>query len=183
MLQGIDIDVVPQVQFDVPEIEETGLTFIENAILKARNAAHLTGLPAMADDSGLEVEALGGAPGIYSSRFAGPNAHDGTNIEKLLTMLEHAPEPQRKARFQCVMVFLGHANDPTPLICHGTWEGRILTAPQGLQGFGYDPIFYVPTHHCSAAELDPEVKNSLSHRGQALRQLLALLPEKLGQHL
>lgn len=183
MLHGIDINVVPQSQFNVPEIEETGLTFIENAILKARNAARLTGLPAIADDSGLEVEALGGAPGIYSSRFAGPNAHDGTNIEKLLTMLEHAPESQRKARFQCVMVFLAHANDPTPLICHGTWEGRILAAPQGQQGFGYDPVFYVPSHHCSAAELDPDVKNSLSHRGQALRQLLASLPQKLGQHL
>lgn len=181
MLHGIDIDVVPQSQFNVPEIEETGLTFVENAILKARNAAHLTGLPAMADDSGLEVDALGGAPGIYSSRFAGPNAQDGTNIEKLLAMLEQAPEAKRQARFQCVMVFLAHANDPTPLICHGTWEGRILTSPQGSRGFGYDPVFYVPTHACSAAELDPEVKNLLSHRGQALRQLLASLPQKMAR--
>jgi len=179
LLGGLQLEVVPQSRFNVADAEETGLTFVENAILKARNAAQHTRLPALADDSGLEVDALRGAPGIYSARYAGPNASDAENLEKLLGMLNDIPEAQRGARFQCVLVFMRHALDPTPLICQGTWEGRILTRPCGTNGFGYDPVFFVPTHECSAAELPPEVKNALSHRGQALRQLLASLPGRV----
>lgn len=175
LLAGLDLHVAPQSQFGVIEAEETGLSFVENAILKARNAAQHTGLPAIADDSGLEVDALNGAPGIYSSRYAGPTANDRDNVKKLLTDLADVPESQRSARFQCVMVYLRHASDPTPLICLGTWEGRILFSPRGENGFGYDPVFYVPTHDCSSAELPPEIKNSLSHRGQALRKLIEAL--------
>ncbi len=159
----------------VPEVEETGLSFVENALVKARHAARHTGLPALADDSGLEVDALNGAPGIRSARYAGPQASDSENLQKLLQDLAEIPEHQRRARFQCVVVYMKHAEDPTPLICQGTWEGRILTAPRGAHGFGYDPVFYVPTHHCSSAELPPAVKNSLSHRGKALRQLFTAL--------
>jgi XTP/dITP diphosphohydrolase len=178
LLGDLQLEVVPQSQFNVADADETGLTFVENAILKARNAAQHTGLPAFADDSGLEVDALHGAPGIYSARYAGPNASDTENLEKLLAMLKDVPEEQRGARFQCVLVYLRHALDPTPLICQGTWEGRILTAPRGTSGFGYDPVFFVPTHACSAAELPAETKNALSHRGQALRQLLAAFPDR-----
>jgi len=175
LLAGHDIEVVPQSEFGVPEAEETGLTFVENAILKARNAARHTGLPAIADDSGIEVDALRGAPGIYSARYAGPGASDEDNLRKLLAELERVPEAERTARFQCLMVYMEHAGDPTPLIFQGTWEGRILDAPRGENGFGYDPVFFVPEHGCSAAELAPEQKNALSHRGQALRQLVAAL--------
>ena len=175
LLTGLDVEVIPQSAFLVPEAEETGLSFVENAILKARNAAAHTNMPAIADDSGLEVDALQGAPGIYSSRYAGEGASDWDNLEKLLAELADLPDEQRSARFQCVMVHLRHAQDPTPLICHGTWEGRILFSPRGDNGFGYDPVFYVPTHDCSSAELPPEVKNRLSHRGQALRRLIATL--------
>ena len=176
LLGGLQLEVVPQSQHNVTDADETGLTFVENAILKARNAAQHTNLPALADDSGLEVDALRGAPGIYSARYAGPKASDAENLAKLLTMLKDVPEQKRSARFQCVLVYLRHALDPTPLICQGTWEGRILTAPRGANGFGYDPVFFVPTHACSAAELPAESKNSLSHRGQALRQFLVVLP-------
>lgn len=176
LLGSLQLEVVPQSQFNVTDAEETGLTFVENAILKARNAAQHTGLPALADDSGLEVDALNGAPGIYSARYASPKASDVENLEKLLGMLKDVPEQKRSARFQCVLVYLRHALDPTPLICQGTWEGRILTVPRGNNGFGYDPVFFVPTHAASAAELPAETKNALSHRGQALRQLLASLP-------
>lgn len=169
------IEVVPQSSFGVPEAEETGLTFVENAILKARHAARLSGLPAIADDSGIEVDALRGAPGIYSARFAGPGASDEDNVNKLLAELSGVPDTERTARFQCLMVYMRHAEDPTPLICQGTWEGRILYEPRGSNGFGYDPVFFVPDHDCSAAELDSDVKNSLSHRGQALRKLLEAL--------
>jgi len=175
LLAGLDLHVQPQTDFGVPDIEETGLTFVENAILKARNAAQHTGLPAIADDSGIEVDALNGAPGIYSARYAGIGASDQANLEKLLTELGDLPEEKRTARFQCLMVYMRHANDPTPLICQGSWEGRILFKPQGENGFGYDPVFYVPTHDCSSAELPADVKNSLSHRGQALSKLLAAL--------
>ncbi|OGI40878.1 MAG: non-canonical purine NTP pyrophosphatase, RdgB/HAM1 family [Candidatus Muproteobacteria bacterium RBG_16_62_13] len=178
LLGGIDIEVVPQSDYHVPEAEETGLTFVENALLKARQAARHTSLPALADDSGLEVDALNGAPGIYSARYAGKGASDEQNLRKLLADLQGLPEEQRVARFQCVLVYLRHEFDPTPLICQGTWEGRILTAPQGKNGFGYDPVFYVPTHRCSSAELPAEVKNTLSHRGQALRALLAALSRR-----
>ncbi|MFM1892185.1 MAG: hypothetical protein RLZ44_1262 [Pseudomonadota bacterium] len=177
LLAGRQVHVRPQSDFGVPEAEETGLTFVENAILKARNAALHSGLPAIADDSGIEVDALHGAPGIYSARYAGAGADDAANNAKLLQALAEVPEAERTARFQCVMVYLRHAEDPTPLICQGTWEGRILQAPQGDHGFGYDPLFLVPDQGCSAAELAPEVKNRLSHRGQALRQLLAALSQ------
>ena len=177
LLAELDLHVAPQSDYGVAEAEETGLTFIENAILKARNAAAHTGLPALADDSGLEVDALNGAPGIYSARYAGAGAGDRANLEKLLEALREVPEAERTARFQCLMVYMRHSEDPVPLICQGTWEGRILFEPRGEGGFGYDPVFFVPTHNCSSAELEPQVKNALSHRGQALRQLLAALKQ------
>ncbi len=172
LLTSQHLQVVPQKAFDIPEAEETGLSFVENAILKARHAAQLSGLPAIADDSGIEVDALNGAPGIYSARFAGAGASDQENLQKLLQDLQGVPEAQRSARFRCLMVYMRHANDPTPTICQGTWEGYILSEPRGENGFGYDPVFFVPTHNCSAAELSAEVKNSLSHRGQALQKML-----------
>lgn len=175
LLAGHSLEVVPQSQFGVAEAAETGLTFVENALLKARNAAQHTGLPAIADDSGIEVDALNGAPGIYSARYAGVGASDQANLEKLLVELKDVPEMQRTARFQCLMVYMRHANDPTPIIIQSAWEGRILTAPRGNGGFGYDPIFFVPTHNCSSAELPPDIKLALSHRGQALRRLVATL--------
>jgi len=175
LLAGLDMIVRPQGEFNVIDAEETGLSFVENAILKARNAARHTGLPAIADDSGLEVDALAGAPGIYSARYAGEAATDLENLEKLLDALVDVPEENRSARFQCLMVYMRHADDPTPLICQGSWEGRILTAARGSNGFGYDPVFFVPTHNCASAELPAQTKNSLSHRGQALRQLVAAL--------
>ncbi len=175
VLAGLNVIVRPQGDFNVIDAEETGLTFVENAILKARNAAQHTGLPAIADDSGLEVDALAGAPGIYSARYAGAGATDLENLEKLLDALADVPEENRSARFQCLMVYMRHADDPTPLICQGSWEGRILTATRGSNGFGYDPVFYVPTHNCASAELAADIKNSLSHRGQALHQLVAAL--------
>lgn len=175
LLAGHHIEVVPQSKYQVPDVEETGLTFVENAIIKARNAALHTGLSAIADDSGIEVDALNGAPGIYSARYAGKWADDRANLDKLLLDLIDVPEAERSARFQCLMVYMRHANDPTPLIFQGTWEGRILFAPRGDNGFGYDPVFYVPTHDCSSAELPPEIKNAFSHRGQALRKLVAAL--------
>lgn len=175
LLGGHDISVVPQSDFAVPDADETGLTFVENAILKARNAAMHTGLAAIADDSGIEVDYLNGAPGIYSARYAGQGAGSTANNAKLLEALAGVPAEQRGARFQCLLVYLRHADDPTPIICQGTWEGRILEAAQGGEGFGYDPLFYVPDEGCSAAELSAERKNALSHRGQALRCLLAAL--------
>lgn len=172
LLASQQITVVAQKEFDIPDAIEDGLSFVENAIKKARHAARLSGLPAIADDSGIEVDALHGAPGIYSARFAGEGASDQANLEKLLAELATVPEAERSARFQCLMVYMRHAEDPTPIICQGTWEGSILFESRGDNGFGYDPVFYVPTHHCSSAELSAEVKNSLSHRGQALRKLL-----------
>ncbi len=175
VLAEVDLRIASQTDFGIPEAEETGLTFVENAIIKARHACAHTGLPAIADDSGLEVDALHGAPGIYSSRYAGPGAGDRDNLDKLLGAMAGVPDGQRGARFQCLMVYMEHEADPTPLICQGTWEGEILHAPRGTGGFGYDPVFYVPTHHCASAELPPAVKNRLSHRGQALRRLLEAL--------
>lgn len=173
LLAPLRWEVIAQSQFAIPNAEETGLTFIENALLKARHAAQLSHLPALADDSGLIVDALNGAPGIYSARYA----VDGAHIQKLLQALRDVPEEKRTARFHCVLAYLTHPHDPLPLIVQGTWEGRILFTPRGEKGFGYDPIFYVPTHNCSAAELSSTVKNHLSHRGQALAQLLFnLLP-------
>jgi XTP/dITP diphosphohydrolase len=171
-LVGLDVEITPQSAFDVPEVEETGLTFVENAILKARNAARRTGLPALADDSGLAVDALGGAPGVHSARYAGPGAGDRANIDKLLTELREVPAERRAARFHCVLVLLHHPADPTPLICQASWEGLITFEPYGSGGFGYDPVFLVPEEAQTAAELDLAVKNRLSHRGQALAQLV-----------
>lgn len=167
--------LVSQTSLGVEEARETGLTFVENAIIKARHAARMTGLPAIADDSGLEVDYLGGAPGIWSSRYAGADATDARNNEKLLDALREAPREQRQARFQCVMVMLKHELDPTPVIAGGTWEGEILSTPRGSNGFGYDPLFYVPDLAKSVAELDADTKNRLSHRGQALRALARAL--------
>jgi XTP/dITP diphosphohydrolase len=175
LLAGLDIEVLAQSEFNIPEIEETGLTFVENAILKARNAAHYSGLPALADDSGIEVDALNGAPGIYSARFAGVGASDAQNLQKLLTDINAIERAPRSARFQCLLVLMQHELDPTPLICQGTWEGQIIDTPQGDNGFGYDPIFYVPQEKCTSAQLPPERKNALSHRGKALQCLLAQL--------
>lgn len=175
LLAGAGIEVVSQSAYDIAEAEETGQTFVENAILKARNAALYSELPAVADDSGIEVDALKGAPGIYSARYAGIDAGDEENWQKLLREMKDVHELDRSARFQCVMVYMRHAYDPTPLICQGTWEGRVLLEPRGENGFGYDPVFFVPEKSCSAAELDAETKNGLSHRGQALRKLLEAL--------
>lgn len=175
LLAGLAIEVVPQAAFGTLDVEETGQTFVENAILKARHASHHTGLPAIADDSGLEVDVLQGAPGIYSARYAGPGASDADNVDKLLKTLPHTPAGERTARFQCLMVYMRYPTDPTPIICQGTWEGGILTEPRGDNGFGYDPIFLVPELNQSAAELDAQTKNRLSHRGQALKLLLDAL--------
>lgn len=175
LLASVDFQVLPQGEFDVPAVEETGLSFVENAIIKARHAARHSGLPAIGDDSGLEVDALDGAPGIYSSRYAGRDADDEANLNKLLADMQDVPQDRRSARFQCLLVYMRHAADPTPLICQGTWEGRILFEPRGTNGFGYDPVFYVPTHDCASAELAPEIKNRISHRGQALARLLETL--------
>ncbi len=174
MLSRKKVALISQSELEVTEVEETGLNFVENALIKARHACMETGLPSIADDSGLEVDALAGEPGIYSARYAsvcGPTA-DAENNVKLLQELEQVPEQDRTARFQCVIAYLNHYKDPMPLICQGTWEGRILFSERGSNGFGYDPLFYVPTHGCTSAQLDAEVKNSLSHRGQALRKLL-----------
>jgi XTP/dITP diphosphohydrolase len=175
LLASQHIRVDPQSEFEVPEAEENGLSFVENAILKARNAAQHSGLAAIADDSGIEVDALRGAPGIYSARFAGAGASDAANLEKLLEKLEGVPEAERGARFQCLLVYMRHAEDPTPIICQGTWEGVIASSPAGDNGFGYDPVFWVPSQGCTAAQLPAEVKNRLSHRGQALQKLLQAL--------
>ncbi|MEQ3513234.1 XTP/dITP diphosphatase [Pseudoalteromonas sp. BZB3] len=173
MLNELNIEVLPQSQFDVPDVPETGTTFIENAIIKARHAAKITGLPAIADDSGLEVDALNGAPGVYSARFAGENANDQDNIDKLL--VEMQGKTVRSARFWCVLVYMRHADDPTPLVCQASWEGTITEDQQGREGFGYDPVFYVASEGCTSAQLTKEQKNALSHRGQALQQLVAKL--------
>lgn len=174
-LTGYNLEIVPQSAFDVPEIEETGLTFIENALLKARNAARYTGLPALADDSGLTVDALNGAPGVYSARYAGICADDRLNIARLLNELRNTPAEQRTARFHCVLALLQHDADPTPLIFQASWEGMITFEPYGSGGFGYDPVFLVLDEGQTAAELDLAVKNRLSHRGQALAQLVKAL--------
>lgn len=175
ILERKDVELLPQSEFSVSDADETGLSFIENALIKARHAALATGLPAIADDSGIEVDALNGEPGIYSARYAGSHgpAADRENNAKLLRELEGVEEAERGARFQCVIAYMRHAKDPMPLICQGTWEGRILFSEEGENGFGYDPLFYVPSHGCASAQLDAATKNEISHRGQALRQLLA----------
>jgi len=176
LLGGLGIELVSQRELGVSDAEETGLSFVENALLKARHACATTGLPAIADDSGIEVDALNGEPGIYSARFAGVSGEtrevaDAANNALLLDRLAGLKGSERSARFQCIIVYLRHAADPTPLICQGTWEGQILESAAGANGFGYDPLFYVPTHDCASAALTPEIKNTLSHRGQALEQL------------
>ncbi|HET8552211.1 MAG TPA: XTP/dITP diphosphatase [Gammaproteobacteria bacterium] len=171
----LGVDVVPQSDFDIESAEETGLTFVENAILKARHAAKASGLPALADDSGLEVDALDGAPGIYSARYSGPDATDQANVAKLLDALRDRPEAERGARFRCVLVLMRHGADPSPLIFEGTWNGRIAMQPMGENGFGYDPVFFVPELGKTAAQLAAQEKNRLSHRGQALAALQAYM--------
>ena len=173
LFSPMDIEIVPQSEFDVPEAEETGLTFVENAIIKARNACEHTGLPALADDSGLEVDYLLGAPGIYSARYSGIDASDGDNLNALLAALQGVPNNERAARYQCALVLMRHSKDPTPLICQANWQGRILPVPTGSGGFGYDPIFWVSETNCSAAELNAKEKHAISHRGKAIRQLMA----------
>ena len=173
LLSGLPLKILPQSDFKVPEAIEDGLSFIENALIKARHAAEYTGFPAIADDSGLAVDALAGAPGIYSSRYAGEAGNSAANNVKLLQALVEVPSEQRTARFHCAAVFVQHAKDPAPIVCHATWEGRILEQAVGQGGFGYDPVFYVESQGCTSAELKPDVKNTLSHRGQAIQKLAA----------
>ncbi|MDR5866556.1 RdgB/HAM1 family non-canonical purine NTP pyrophosphatase [Halomonas koreensis] len=173
LLTPLGMTVRSQADFAVDEVEETGLTFVENALLKAREASRVSGLPALADDSGLAVDALQGRPGIYSARFAGQPRSDARNNARLLEALSDVPAGQRTARYWCVLVLLRHAEDPVPLIVQACWEGAILTASRGEGGFGYDPLFWVPERGVSAAELPAEDKNRLSHRGRALNELLA----------
>lgn len=177
LLADVGFEVLPQAQFDIASADETGLSFVENAILKARHASRLSGLPALADDSGLEVDALHGQPGIYSARFAAEadGDQDAANNAKLLNSLEGLTQADRGARYRCVLVFMRHHEDPSPLISQGSWEGRILHQPDGDGGFGYDPLFFVPETDCSAARLSADDKNRLSHRGRALRQLVEQL--------
>jgi XTP/dITP diphosphohydrolase len=179
LLAGHQIEIIPQSHFNVPEVAETGTTFVENAIIKARHAAKITGLPAIADDSGLEVDALNGAPGVYSARYAsdivGENITDDDNTNKLLSALENTPDEQRAARFHCVLVYMKHENDPTPIICHGVWQGSISRDKQGEQGFGYDPVFWQEDLQLSSAQLPRDLKNNRSHRGQALAKLVKKL--------
>lgn len=179
LLRYFSIEVVSQSQLGVKPIEETGLTFVENAILKARHASELTGLPAIADDSGLIVPALSGEPGILSARFAGKQASDQDNIKKLLNKLKNVPHEKRMAHFLCIVVFMLHAKDPAPLIAEGRWTGEIVSEPKGEGGFGYDPVFYLHDKKQTAAELPLAVKNSSSHRGLALHALIKKLPEKI----
>ncbi|WP_405282347.1 RdgB/HAM1 family non-canonical purine NTP pyrophosphatase [Cobetia sp. Ld8] len=184
LLAPLGIEPMPQGQLGVSDAEETGLTFVENALIKARHAAEVTGLPALADDSGIEVDALGGEPGIYSARFAArrqQGSGDGDNNAALLAALEGVPEQARTARYWCVLVYLRHAADPVPIIVQASWEGSVLDAPQGEGGFGYDPLFWLPEHGMTAAALDAETKNRLSHRGRAMQQLLEALAAQSGQ--
>ena len=183
LLAPYDFEIFPQSDFNVEPPEETGLTFIENAIIKARYASKISGLPAIADDSGLAIDALNGKPGIYSARFSekemGGSVSDQSNIDLALKKLAALPKStneidvDRTARFHCVLVYMAHAEDPTPVVCHGQWKGSITLTQSGAGGFGYDPVFWVPEFECTAAELTKEQKNSRSHRGQALKQLIA----------
>ncbi|MFH1658916.1 MAG: RdgB/HAM1 family non-canonical purine NTP pyrophosphatase [Pseudomonadota bacterium] len=174
LLAPLGFEIIPQGQLGIPEAEEPHCTFVENALAKARHAAQASGLPALADDSGLCVAALGGAPGVYSARYAGEPKSDARNNEKLLADL--AGQDDRRAHFACVLVLVRSADDPQPIIAEGEWHGTILEAQRGADGFGYDPLFYVPTHCQTAAELDGAIKNKLSHRGQAMQKLIARLP-------
>jgi XTP/dITP diphosphohydrolase len=171
LLGDVDVELHAQSEFGVDDADETGLTFVENALLKARHAARITGLPALGDDSGICVDALDGAPGLYSARYAGRHGDSVANIAKLLDALRDVPAERRSARFVCVLALLRHAEDPQPLIAEGVWEGLILDAPRGSGGFGYDPVFFDPETGVGAAELDAALKNRISHRGRALAQL------------
>lgn len=175
ILSRLEVEVIPQSEFSVPDADETGLTFVENAIIKARHACELTGLPALADDSGLEVDALNGEPGIYSARYAGGG--DANNNQKLMETLGDTPIADRSARYRCVLVFMRHAKDPMPLICQGTLEGKIGFEPQGEQGFGYDPLFIVDGYDKTAAQMQPEEKHRISHRGQAVKAFMEKIEE------
>jgi len=175
LLAPLGLQPVSQGELGVSEAEEPAVTFVENAILKARHAARETGLPALADDSGLAVDALNGQPGVRSARYAGPDATDADNVQALLAAMKDVPDAERGAQFHCVLVYLRHADDPTPIICHGRWPGRILTETRGEGGFGYDPVFLTPEYECSSAELSREQKGRISHRGRALASLLEQL--------
>ncbi|WP_114417018.1 RdgB/HAM1 family non-canonical purine NTP pyrophosphatase [Marinospirillum perlucidum] len=181
LLSPLGWQVEPQSTHQVQEAEETGLTFVENALIKARNAAEATGFAALADDSGIEVDALKGAPGIYSARYAGPGSSDADNNARLLDALKGVSEEKRTARYWCVLAFLRHAEDPTPVIVQASWEGRVLEAPRGEGGFGYDPLFWLPDLGKTAAELDKAEKNRLSHRGRASQELLQALKARFNQ--
>lgn len=172
ILADIGIELLPQSRFNVPVVDETGLCYVENAILKARAAAAVSGLPAIADDSGIEVDVLDGAPGIYSARYAGPGANDQQNLERLLDKVKATGIREPSSRYQCVIVYMRHAKDPSPIIAEACWEGNIVPEPRGQNGFGYDPVFLVPTHGCTSAELPSDVKNRISHRAKALQILL-----------
>ena len=174
IMEGLAVRVHPQSEFEIPPVDETGTTFVENAIIKARHAAKHTRLSAIADDSGLSVDALNGAPGVYSARYAGIGASDDANLRKLLADVESVPDRERSCRFICVIAYFKSADDPLPQIATGVWEGFLLKSPRGSNGFGYDPIFYIPDRDCTSAELDPTTKNRISHRSQALNALLAL---------
>jgi XTP/dITP diphosphohydrolase len=176
ILAPLNVTLHPQAQYQAPDVPEDGLSFVENAIIKARAAAAHTGLPAIADDSGLEVDHLNGAPGIYSARYSGDG--DAGNNARLLRDLEGVPSEQRSARYQCVLVYMRHATDPNPVVCQGSWEGSILTAARGEGGFGYDPLFFLPDQGCSAAELDTAIKNRISHRARASELLLKALQKQ-----
>jgi len=176
ILAPLAMELKSQAEFEVPEVDENGLSFVENALIKARAAAKATGLPAIADDSGLEVDHLMGAPGIYSARYSGEG--DAANNTKLLNALAGLPAPERSARFQCVLVYMRHWQDPTPIVCQGAWEGQILFEPSGENGFGYDPLFFLPEYGCSSAQLDPEEKNRVSHRAKASALLLEALSKR-----
>jgi XTP/dITP diphosphohydrolase len=177
LLEPLNIEVLPQSDFNVPNVAETGLSFVENAILKARHAAMHAKLPAIADDSGIEVDALHGAPGIYSARYAGEGASDEDNLRKLIRELSAVPTANRTARYRCALVFMRWEKDPSPIVCQASWEGRLLDSPRGSGGFGYDPIFELPDRKLTAAELPLAEKNALSHRGKALHMLIAQLRE------
>jgi XTP/dITP diphosphohydrolase len=178
MFANADINIIPQGEFNVEDAIEDGLSFVENAIIKARHACKKTNLPAIADDSGLEIDVLNGAPGIYSARYSGEHGNDRAHNQLVLDQLTGLEQSKRTARFQCVLAFMRHAEDPAPLICQASWEGLILEAERGSNGFGYDPLFWISGHECSSAELPKEVKNGLSHRGKALQLLLTALKEK-----
>lgn len=177
LLNDLGLELIKQGALNIPEADETGTTFIENSIIKAKHACELSGLPAIADDSGLVVDALSGEPGVYSSRYAGNDASDEDNLAKVIQQLKQLNQQESSARFHCVISYMRNHQDPAPIICHGVWEGVIRIQRQGDKGFGYDPIFWLPEHHCTAAQMEQALKNQLSHRGQAMMQLITQLKQ------